>query len=82
MVFRIPLENTGGYYNRTTGVYTVPIDGTYEFIIHILGYEDVSTGAYLVVDGIRASRNISEFAYFYKPSKMNEVHIVQKVLDI
>ena len=28
IVFNYPVENTGGHYDPTTGIYTVPISGT------------------------------------------------------
>ena len=51
IVFDHPEHNVGGYYNSTTGIYTVPIDGVYEFIFHISAYGDATLGAWLVVDG-------------------------------
>ena len=45
--------NPGGHYNATTGIYTVPEDGPYEFYVHILNGDDANTAwAFsLVVDG-------------------------------
>ena len=54
IVFNYPVHNVGGHYDPTTGIYTVPIDGIYEFFFHIYGYEDTSIGAFLVVDDIQA----------------------------
>ena len=51
IVFSYPVHNTGGHYDPTTGIYTVPLDGTYEIIFRIRAYEDSSVAAYLVVDG-------------------------------
>ena len=44
--------NPGGHYDPTTGIYTVPQDGAYEFYVHILnGDEETSYWAFgLVVD--------------------------------
>ena len=53
IVFNYPVINTGGHYNPTTGIYTVPLDGTYEFIIRIRTRNDANCGAVLVVDGLR-----------------------------
>ena len=50
IVFNYPVHNTGGHYDPTTGIYTVPLDGTYEFIFHFWGFNDVTVGALLVVD--------------------------------
>ena len=55
IVFEVAVHNTGGHYDPTTGIYTVPIDGTYEFIIHILSYNDFNIQAILVVDETRVS---------------------------
>ena len=60
IVFPIPLQNSGGHYDRTTGIYTVPIDGTYEIIVHILSYNDDSIAAFLVVDGTKVSILVDE----------------------
>ena len=55
IVFNYPVLNTGGHYDSTTGIYTAPIDGTYEFIFHILSFNDNNIVAYLVVDGTDVS---------------------------
>ena len=51
IVFNYPVHNTGGHYDPNTGIYTVPIDGTYEFIFRFRSSNDASIGAYLVIDG-------------------------------
>ena len=34
IVFNVARNNAGGHYDPTTGIYTVPLDGTYEFKFH------------------------------------------------
>ena len=34
--------NPGGHYDPTTGIYTIPEDGTYEFYVHILNGDETS----------------------------------------
>ena len=53
IVFDEARINPGGHYDPTTGIYTVPEDGTYEFYLHILnGDETGDIWAFsLVVDG-------------------------------
>ena len=53
IVFNYIVHNTGGYYDPTTGIYTVPLDGTYEIIFRIRAENDANVGAWLVVDGQR-----------------------------
>ena len=53
IVFNYIVHNTGGNYDPTTGIYTVPIDGTYEIIFRIRAENDANVGAWLVVDGQR-----------------------------
>ena len=50
-MFNYPVHNTGGHYNTSSGVYTVPLDGTYEFIFRLRASADATIGAYLVLDG-------------------------------
>ena len=52
MVFDDDRINTGGHYDPIIGIYTVPIDGTYEFISHVYIYNDTNAGAFLEVDNI------------------------------
>ena len=59
LVFPIPLQNSGGHYDRTTGIYTAPVDGTYEFIIHILSYNDFDCIAYLVAGSLEAAYSLN-----------------------
>ena len=44
--------NPGGHYDGTTGIFTAPIDGTYEFNINIRAQPDRDFGLYLVADGV------------------------------
>ena len=45
--------NPGGYYDNTTGIYTVPIDGIYEFTVQIAVIEDESLIYYILIDSVR-----------------------------
>ena len=45
--------NPGGHYDVTTGVYTVPVDGVYEFLLHIWMLDDSGFNAYIEVDNVR-----------------------------
>ena len=40
MVFNVVPLNPGGHYDVTSGIYTVPIDGVYEFIVQTLCIND------------------------------------------
>ena len=53
--------NSGGHYDNTTGIYTVPLDGTYQFYVQILSDQDTPIRAYLVVDDDHVIINY----YFY-----------------
>ena len=44
--------NPGGHYDNTTGIYTIPIDGIYEFNINVRGDEDNDFGFYFERDGV------------------------------
>ena len=54
IVFDDARINPGGHYDPTTGIYTVPQDGTYEFYVHLLNAdENNSLWAFrLVVDDV------------------------------
>ena len=56
IVFNYPVHNAGGYYDSITGIYTVPLDGTYEFIVSIRSYDDITLGAWLTVDSDDVSK--------------------------
>ena len=75
IVFPVPLQNAGNHYDRTTGIYTAPIDGIYEFIIHIVSVNDLVIATYLMVDGTQVSILVDE-DIFCKRSKLNRLHIV------
>ena len=66
IVFNNPVHNTGGHYDPTTGIYTAPIDGTYEIIFRIRADSIADTIARLVVDG----SDVSSFS---------TIHIVEHV---
>ena len=53
MVFDDARVNTGGHNDNTTGVYTVPINGTCESIFHMYTYDDNTCAALLEVDNIQ-----------------------------
>ena len=55
IVFNYAVLNPGNQYNSTTGIYTVPLDGTYEIIFQFQSYNDNMAPAFLVVDGVRVS---------------------------
>ena len=55
IVFDVAVQNTGGHYDPPSGIYTAPIDGTYEFIIHIVSANDWVIATYLVVDDTQVS---------------------------
>ena len=44
--------NPGGHYDNTTGIYTVPKDGFYEFNLNLRGQPDHDFGSFLVRDGV------------------------------
>ena len=46
IVFNYPVHNAGVHYDPTTGIYTTPIDGTYEFLFCFRANNDENTGAY------------------------------------
>ena len=57
IVFDDAKINPGDHYNQTTGIYTVPQDGIYEFTVQIESYleSDNDWGFDLVVDGDRTT---------------------------
>ena len=64
IVFDDAILNTGGHYDPTTGIYTVPIDGTYEFIFHFYTYNEHSAAGYLEVDNDRVTVYINNERYW------------------
>ena len=46
-----------GHYNNATGIYTIPIDGIYEFNVNVRGQPDHDFGSYLVRDGVRVAHS-------------------------
>ena len=39
-------------YDNTTGIFTAPLDGDYEFMLHALCNNDTTIDIYMVVDGV------------------------------
>ena len=74
IVFNYPVINTGGHYDPTTGIYTVPIDGTYEFIFRFRANNDAGLGAWLVVDG----DDVSLFSIMLRFERLHLVIINKK----
>ena len=56
IVFNYAVHNDGGHYDSTTGIYTAPIDGIYEFVFRIRADNDAAFGAWLIVDGLRVHK--------------------------
>ena len=52
IIFNETRLNPGGHYDNTTGIYTVPVDGIYEFNIMIYSRPDSDFGSDLVADGV------------------------------
>ena len=53
IVFPVAVMNDGGNYDVTSGIYTVPVDGVYEFVFKLevgecLPYRSI--GVHLIVD--------------------------------
>ena len=74
IVFNYPLHNTGGHYDPTTGIYTIPLGGTYEFIFHILANNDALFVAWLVVDGTVVSETLPYFVNEFYKWKGNKIY--------
>ena len=53
LVFDNALLNSGGHYNSGSGIYTVPLNGDYEFTIHLWSSNQYNIHPYLVVNGNR-----------------------------
>ena len=47
--------NLGGYYDVTSEIYTLPVDGVYEFILHIRCIDDAGFGAWIDIDNVAVS---------------------------
>ena len=55
IIFNYPVLNPGGHYDVTSGIYTVPLDGTYQFIINIYSNGDDDIRPRLIVDNMHVS---------------------------
>ena len=51
IIFDMDVINPGGHYNPRIGIYTVPIDGTYEVIFNLASSEDAVYNAHVNVEG-------------------------------
>ena len=51
VVFNYVVRHSDAYDN-TTGIYTAPLDGDYEFMLHALCNNDTTIEIYMVVDGV------------------------------
>ena len=56
IVFNVAPLNLGGHYDVATGIYSVPVDGVYEFILHVRCVEDASCAAWIDVDNVPVSQ--------------------------
>ena len=61
IVFNVASLNLGGHYDMASGIYTVPVDGVYEFILHILCLNDAACRAYIEVDDVAVSQTLQFF---------------------
>ena len=52
IVFNETRLNPGSHFDSTTGIYTIPMNGTYEFNVNVRGQPDSDFGSYLVADGV------------------------------
>ena len=68
IVFNYAVHNTGGHYDPTTGIYTTPFDGSYEFMFCFRAENDATVGAFLVVDG----EDVSLFHTTVKYKKLSQ----------
>ena len=51
MVFDSVIMNSGEHYNTSSGIYTVPLDGTYQIVLHVFTDTTDQFGAAMIVDG-------------------------------
>ena len=59
IIFNYARFNPGGNYDTTTGIYTVPLDGTYAIVTNIRAQPNADFFINIVVDGVHtaSSRN-------------------------
>ena len=53
VIFNDAVLNPGSHYDNETGIYTVPIDGTYELNFNLASSSDTSYNVHFNVDGTR-----------------------------
>ena len=57
IVFNEIRLNPGGHYDNTTSIYTVPIDGIYEFNVNLKGQPDGDFGVFLISEGVEMAHS-------------------------
>ena len=77
IIFNNALLNPGDHYNPETGIYTVPVDGTYELMFNLVSITDSSYNAYIYVDEVRVSSLIidTEKSFWYSYPEDDIVHM-------
>ena len=60
LTFQVTDYNIGDAYNVETGIFKVPVNGTYLFTAHICMASGKGLNIYFVVDGVRVTRSLIE----------------------
>ena len=66
--------NPGGHYDSSTGIYTAPVDGYYEFNINVRSSPDQDFGSFLYRDGVKVAH--SRNADFGGPGVMTTLLVI------
>ena len=70
IIFEDSKINPGGFYDNTTGIYTVPLDGTYEFYVHLSAVEGPDWYMTFQVDGMEATESHASNPTWYTSASM------------